>query len=28
MYPGDKFMIFVSFSKEVAFEDVKWLAGT
>ncbi len=28
LYPSDKFIIFVSFTKEVAFEEIKWLEGT
>ena len=28
LVPSDKFIIFLSFTKEVKFEDFKWLAGT
>ena len=24
-YPHEKFMIFLSFNKDIAFEDLKWL---
>lgn len=27
-YPHEKFMIFLSFNKDIAFEDLKWLEGT